>query len=159
MRSLSILVLCSLVAVVACGGDSPTGTDEPSELPPQTIVDFSSIAGTWVGTGVETIGVTFWIKARLNSRFRPGRKFGDIEYGPANSELGDGTDTHCVGEWFAGTVKTADPPQFTVSEVISPCPDGTVELEYDSENGTLSYHYVPESGNTDIEATAILTRP
>lgn len=147
---LPIVALCSSLALISCSADSPT--EEIEEAP---ILDFSAIEGTWVGTGLENVGVTFWIEARLSASAEQGKTVGEVQYGPEDSEHGDGTEALCEGQWRAAAV---DPPRYEVNEVIAPCPNGTVYLEYDLDEETLGYYYVPDNGNMDIEATAVLVR-
>lgn len=152
MRPVAVAVLFMLVTI-GCGGSHQPSA--PESGPPLPVFDFSAIGGSWVGTGTENNGITFWIEARLDVGAEQGGKVGDIEYGPANSALGDGSETFCIGRWFAAS---ANPPEYRVDERISPCPDGTITLEHNFSSNTLDYHYVPHDGNTSIAATATLTR-
>ena len=150
-----VALLLAVLGAYACGGgDTVQGPDkEPDSSPEQpAILDFSAVEGQWSGTGTQLNGVSFEIRASLESSARPGRTVGGVRYW-----LPRAPDVVCFGTWIADSVEF---PLFVVDEIITVenCPDGTVRLRLDEEDGTLSYHYIPKNAPDFHEASGTLTR-
>lgn len=158
MRKLSnlpvALVIAFLFAAISgCGGSEaaqgPSDVQEPTSEPES--LDFSPIEGQWSGTGVEVGGIHFGIRMTLSASAKPGRVVGNVRYWELTAP-----DFPCFGSWFAESV---DYPTFTVRERITDgqCPDGTVDLEFDEETGTLRYNFTV-IGPAFQNASGTLTR-
>lgn len=153
MRNFTAVAVCGGLALfAACGGGDPVqGPTESGESP---TLDFSAIAGTWAGWGLEANGVNFWIRASLSGGAGIGEVVGSIEYGTASTD----SEPDCLGDWRA--VDT-DHPAYTVDETItvgrqgggSGCPDGTVRLVLDPATGELSYEFTPDQGGAAATGT------
>lgn len=119
----------------------------PTERP---YLDFSAIEGQWEGEAREAAG-RFWVRVTLEPGASYRSKVGTVRYGISGTDAYD-----CKGDWLA---LTADHPVYTLYERISgSCPPGNVRLEYNAENGTMSYEFAPISAVPQLEATGVLER-
>lgn len=157
MRKLSILPVTLVFVFVmfaasGCGGSEaaqgPSDIPDPEETEP---LDFGPVEGQWSGTATETSGITFSIRMALSAGAEPGRVVGSVRYWEAHAP-----DVPCLGSW---TAESVDYPTFTVRERITEgqCPDGTVNLRFNEEAGTLRYDFTP-TGPTQATASGTLTR-
>lgn len=157
MRKLSILPVTLVFAFVmfaasGCGGSEaaqgPSDVQEPeNEAEP---LDFSPIEGQWSGSGVAVSGITFSIRMTLSASAEPGRVVGNVRYDYA-------PDVFCLGSW---TAESVDHPTFTLRQRATEgqCPDGTVDLQFDEEAGTLRYDFTPIGTVQTATATGTVTR-
>ncbi len=128
--------------VIVMNGDEGDVADQP--IAP-AILDFSAIEGTWIGllTFAEDQR-TAWVELTLTSGATENSEIGTVLYRPSE----ESTQVTCDGFLLAGA---ATHPTYETFEGYDPgdrCYQGTLQLEYDPQAGTLSYD------QRDIQSTA-----
>lgn len=132
-----------------------TSTEPPTTTTEAVVLDFSQIAGKWSGTGVDGIE-EFSIEAEIQPSAELNRV---VAYASYVGTLGISQEP-CHRVWRA---EIADPPAYELKETnrtsTSPCPPGTVILEYHAETDTIAYQFLSAMNpGAGTDATGTLHR-
>ena len=157
------LILFSLAGIiVGCGGATPTGEDTSSPPPTAAVLDFSPIAGEWVGEVTESVldrFITYDATITLEEAAQANRRIGLYAYGPAQDPIDPPgvVSQDCGGSLVALDV---DGSIYEVEEFLTygqeRCRDGVIRFDHDEAEDTLAYRWYTDAG--ELHATALLTR-
>jgi len=160
-RRPALLLLAGLLLTGCADGTAPTAGNEPSPSPAQ-VLDFSAIAGEWVGEVTESVldrFITYDATITLDAAAKRGIKIGTYDYGPAQDPIDPPgvASQDCGGVLFALEASGDD---YSVEEALQHgqdrCRNGVIRLAHDEAANTLTYEWYTNAG--ELHANALLVR-
>ncbi len=151
------LFVLAIFGTAACSSTTAPGSaDAPPPPPPAPVLDFSAIAGEWVGEGTEiNQPAVYQIEMTLEAEAASGAQVGTITYKGTLNEL----VIDCGGRLSA---RQANGSTYELQEKITSgvnCVDnGTIRLTHDAAEGMLDYKWFSPNDPVTARATATLTR-